>query len=152
MNPTQGGEMVLLWRDDMSVGQADIDGDHRQLVALVNEFEAIARRLPEDRALHVALAGLRDAAAYHFSREEAILEACLCPDRDVHRQEHRALLDEIDAMIRRYFVERSERISKASLGGAAEFLRRWLIDHVIRRDLRISEHLDKLPAGFRLPD
>ncbi len=68
--------MVLLWRDEMGVGQPDIDGDHRQLIAIINDFQAMALRLPEDRALHETLIGLHDYAAYHFSREESIQRAC----------------------------------------------------------------------------
>lgn len=143
---------VLLWRDEMGVGQADIDGDHRQLVAIINDFENIARRLPEDRALHETLIGLHDYAAYHFAREEAIQQACGYPHLESHRQEHKELLGEINAMARRYFVDRTEKVTKASLSEAARFLRHWLVDHIIRSDLRMRESLGNLPAGFRLPD
>ncbi len=78
--------------------------------------------------------------------------ACHYPHHESHKREHQELLSEITAMARRYFVDRTEPVTKASLGQAATFLRHWLVDHIIKSDLRMRESLARLPAGFRLPD
>ncbi len=144
--------MTLLWREEMSVGQADIDGDHRQLIAIVNDFMNMAKRLPGDRALHETLIGLHDYAALHFEREEAIQRACHYPFHEEHKHQHQVLLAEIQAMARRYFIDRTAPVTKASLEETAQFLRHWLVDHIIKSDLRMRDHIAKLPPSFRLPD
>ena len=144
--------MTLLWREEMSVGQVDIDGDHRQLIAIINDFENMARRLPGDRALHETLIGLHDYAAIHFKREETIQLACRYPFHEQHKHEHQDLLAEIKAMARRYFIDRTEPVTKGSLEEANRFLRHWLVDHIIKSDLRMRQHLDKLPPSFQLSD
>ncbi len=141
-----------MWREEMSVGQPDIDGDHRQLIAIINDFENMAQRLPESRALHETLIGLHDYAAIHFGREEAIQRACRYPLHESHKREHQELLSQINAMARRYFIDRTEPVTKASLREAAGFLRHWLVDHIIKNDLRMREYLGNLPPSFRLPD
>lgn len=144
--------MVVVWRAEMGVGQPDIDGDHRQLIAIINDFENMAKQLPEGRVLHETLIGLHDYAAIHFGREEAIQAACGYPFRGSHMQEHQELLHQINAMARRYFVDRTMPITKETLGEAAGFLRHWLVDHIIRSDLRMRDYLGKLPDGFKLPE
>ncbi|MDO8607964.1 MAG: hemerythrin family protein [Phaeospirillum sp.] len=144
--------MTLLWREEMCVGQVDIDGDHRQLIAIINDFENMAQRLPGDRTLHETLIGLHDYAAIHFDREEAIQAACHYPFHAPHKQQHQELLASIKAMARRYFIDRTDPVTKESLAEVSRFLRHWLVDHIIKSDLRMREHLKNLPPSFRLPD
>lgn len=144
--------MVLMWRDEMNVGQADIDGDHQRLVAIINDFENMTERLSGERALHETLIELHDYAAWHFSREEMIQQACKYPYCETHRQEHQQLLFQIKDMARRHFVDRTAPVTRDTLQQAAGFLRHWLVDHIIKSDLRLREHLGKLPPSFKLPD
>ena len=144
--------MPLLWREEMAVGQADIDGDHRQLIAIINDFMNMVRRLPGDRVLHETLLGLHDYAAMHFQREEAIQQACRFPLCEPHKREHQNLLTEIRTMARSYFIDKTREVTKESLDETAQFLRHWLVDHIIKSDLPMREHLHKLPPGFKLPD
>lgn len=144
--------MTLRWREELGVGQADIDGDHRQLIAIINDFENMARRLPGDRALHETLIGLHDYAALHFEREETVQLACHYPFHAEHKREHQELLAQIRAMAQRYFIDRTEPVTKASLGDVALFLRHWLVNHIIESDLRMRGYLSRLPPSFQLPD
>ena len=144
--------MPLLWREEMAVGQADIDGDHRQLIAIINDFMNMARRLPGDRVLHETLLSLHDYAAMHFQREEAIQLACHFPLHEAHKREHQALLGQIRTMARSYFIDKTREVTRESLGETAQFLRHWLVDHIIKSDCPMREHLHKLPPGFKLPD
>ena len=144
--------MPLLWREEMSVGQADIDGDHRQLIAIINDFVNMAQRLPGNRVLHETLLGLHDYTAMHFEREEAIQLACHFPLYGAHQREHQELLGQIKTMARAYFIDKTREVNKESLDETAQFLRHWLVDHIIKSDLLMREHLHKLPPGFKLPD
>ena len=144
--------MPLLWREEMAVGQADIDGDHRQLIAIINDFTKMAERLPGNRVLHETLLGLHDYTAMHFQREEAIQIACHFPRHEAHKREHQELLTEVETMARGYFILKSREVTKESLSETATFLRHWLVDHIIKSDLLMRDHLHKLPPGFKLPD
>jgi len=138
---------MLTWRDELAVGHPDIDGDHKRLIAIINDFEKLVDCIPKERALHEVLVNLHDYAGFHFAREEAIQAAVAYPHVEAHKREHQVLLARIKEMASRYFVKRTEPITKETLDAAAEFLRRWLVDHIIRNDLRLRDYVRAVPAG-----
>jgi hemerythrin len=144
--------MTVLWRSEMSVGNADMDGDHRQLIAALNEFDLLAKRLPDDRALRAALIELRDLAIFHFRREEAIQIVCGYPFHAEHAKCHMDLVSDISAKAQCFFVDRTEPVTKATLSETVDFLRHWLLDHMVRFDRPMREFMGNLPASFRLPE
>lgn len=136
---------MLVWRDELSIGHPDIDDDHRRLLAIINDFENLAEKLPDDRVLHETLINLHDYALLHFGREEAIQIACRFPFTDAHRAEHRTLLQHVTDMARRYFIDKTEPVTRTTTAAMAEFLKHWLVDHIIRSDRRMREYLAQRP-------
>jgi len=134
---------MLTWREELAIGHAEIDDDHKRLIALINDFESLVAKWPGERALHEVLIGLHDYARSHFHREEAVQLACGYPHYAAHKAEHEALLKEVTAMARRYFVDRTAPVTQQSLGEASNLLKHWLVDHIIKSDLRIRQYLHK---------
>jgi hemerythrin len=134
---------MLTWREELAVGHPEIDADHKRLIALINDFEAMIAKGSNERTLHEVLIGLHDYARSHFQREEAVQIACRYPHYAGHKAEHQALLDDVTAMARRYFIDRSAPITRDSLDEASALLRHWLVDHIVKSDLRIRQYLPK---------
>lgn len=143
--------MPIFWRPQISIGHDDIDNDHRYLILLINTVELVLR-FPEDgHNVELALDELRRYAGKHFEREERIQVACGYLHLDQHKLEHRRLLQELDALIER--VRLSLTASAAGLDAIKEqspvitqFLRKWLLDHVMKSDMQLVHLFRKQPV------
>ena len=101
-------------------------------------------RFPDDpRNVDLALAELRRYAEYHFEREERIQIAYGYLHLDQHKREHRALLAEIDVLAQRIHATLEDPDGgvegvKAQSGEITAFLRKWLVDHVMKADMQLA--------------
>lgn len=122
------------WKPEYSVCHPALDHDHRILVSLINQLhEAIEEGQPA-RAVGRTLTSLRRYVETHFAREESILAACGYPDLEAHAEGHRALeatVEDIEAL----HARAPEEVDAAEV---LEFLRRWLVDHILRADMRYA--------------
>lgn len=137
---------MLVWREELSVGNEQIDADHKYLIAIINDFEATVQQWPEEKVIHGVLIKLHDYALAHFEREQVIQQDNHYPFREEHKREHRMLLAQVVDMATKYFIKKTEPVTKDALDGVAEFLKHWLIDHIIKSDLRMRPYVGKRKA------
>lgn len=130
--------MPILWLETMSSGNPDIDRDHKALVDLVNEME---RAIEVGAPLAPLLTRLREEAAGHFVREEAIQQARRFPLTRAHRSEHEDLLAQLDGLLERYVVERTAPLDAAAAVDILHFITVWVSDHIILDDLRMTPYV-----------
>jgi hemerythrin-like metal-binding protein len=131
----------IQWSPTYSVGVAFIDDQHKDLVALLNDFNA-AYRAGSDRAqLEVLCTKLTKYAERHFRDEEELMRASAMPPAEVsrHMSEHVWLVEQI-------FQVYSEIQSEARRGAdeMAAFLQRWLLSHVLQSDKAYAEYVTEL--------
>lgn len=137
--------MGIHWQDQLSVGNDSIDNDHKHLIELINDVQ---RALEGKDTNHLANL-LRDLIHYssvHFESEEKIAKAVGFPDSERIHQSHgelaQSLLECQDNLAHRWSDELAKEV--------AALLRTWLIDHVIKEDLRmkpyLTQHSPKLVA------
>jgi len=130
--------MAIEWREGMSLGYSTIDDDHKRLIAMLNEFEASASvAMAEDTAKK-----LYRHAQQHFKREEDIQLLIRYPHHAEHRAEHEALLSQLRNIVKTRFVEKKH--IEASVGEIHALLQKWLVDHVIKTDLKMKPYLGKV--------
>lgn len=157
--------MTIQWRDEMAIDQGVIDQDHRALIAIINEFcEAKVDRNELPR-LERIVAKLEHYAAVHFGREEALQRVVQYPYVDAHHHEHVDLIRQLGTirgdLLGLHGEGRpplSEAPSAPSPAAAeptpeeivcahadvAEFLHHWLVDHIIKSDLRMKPYTAKM--------
>ncbi len=63
--------MMLVWREDMTIGNAKIDNDHKYLISIVNTIETALNCEVSAQVLSVYVSQLIDYSHVHFKREEA---------------------------------------------------------------------------------
>lgn len=131
---------VVDWTPDLSVGVANLDTDHKKLVELLNRVFVAAYAGVEEEVLAGVLAELAAYTKDHFAREEAHLAQRFYPDLPAHKAEHDRLVAELAQISRRAIDERQEGLS----ADVSEFLRRWLVDHILDRDRAYAEYLKSL--------
>ncbi|CAA7618658.1 hypothetical protein MCP1_220074 [Candidatus Terasakiella magnetica] len=119
---------VIRWSDAMSVGNPDLDRDHRVLMGLVNQLSLPANR--EDHTIIAfALDELLDYTVAHFSREEEYLRLIGFDGYERHKAIHADLTEELIA-IRAHF-----RAGKRNVGeDMARFVGDWLRNHILQED------------------
>jgi hemerythrin-like metal-binding protein len=130
--PLASNQNVLVWTDDLRIGIEALDKDHRVLFSLLNK---ILHDPAEDDELESVIGELIRYTNYHFRREEAVMEACGYPDFAEHRQFHQKLALQVSTLADDWRRERSQDTAEK----LRVFLRGWLSNHVMDRDIEILQ-------------
>ena len=80
--------MSVQWNSEFSVGIVAIDEDHRKLFAMIDEMRDMVDRQTHPDDIEFLLERIIDFAAYHFRREEALLEGNGYPGFIGHKTNH----------------------------------------------------------------
>jgi len=84
-------DLRIAWREGLSVGNAEIDGEHMDLIRRVNNLNAaLVAQAGQEEILHL-MQRLLDAAKAHFAREELLMHASRYPEVEQHRLIHARL-------------------------------------------------------------
>lgn len=129
---------LIVLTDDLLVGNTFIDGDHRKLVKLINEFhEAMAAGKGNDvvgRVLNALVVYTKE----HFAREEAEMARIGYPATITHKREHTKLLLEVDKFHAGFMSGKTMLTMPVS-----KFLKDWLINHINQTDKAFARALNK---------
>ncbi len=125
---------VIDWGEELEVGHAEIDADHRAMVAMVKRVHAAGERGDHAEAM-TALRELGSFTRDHFAREEALMDSSRYEMAARHRKEHQSLFDEIGAQIEEFHAGRS------SVAAIVTFIRIWLLGHVAASDRPLGRAL-----------
>lgn len=127
------------WLDDYKIGDAVIDQQHQYLFELANQ---IVDPDNDQQKTHHNLLALYHYVKEHFRAEEAIMKLHNYADYSEHVKEHAQLskrLDEINSDVICGEIGRDE---------VMKFMRHWLLDHILGRDILLGDFLrDKQAAG-----
>lgn len=132
---------MIQWREGLSIGVESIDNDHKQLIGIINEFLSLSRQDPPPDKLKEIADRLLHYANAHFEREERLQLLAHYEEYDGHKIQHNGLLDALESFIDRYFVAQTDPIDDLALTQMDGFLRTWLIDHILKCDVRMRGKL-----------
>lgn len=138
--------MSIAWRDAMSVGEEMVDSDHKHLLDLINAFEiAIAGKIDHKKVARVLL-GLVEYTGEHFAREEELQLAIRYPYHESHRRAHRDVLRKLSDIVGEYTKATEGPVRDRMVRDLANFLKEWLVDHIIQSDLRMKPYVLQMQA------
>jgi len=127
---------LYVWDDSLSVGNAQIDKDHKRLIDLVAQLNE-AMRSGQGRTVVGAI--LDDLVSYtedHFRTEENYMREINYPDFPVHQAEHERLVKEVKDLQTR-FQSGSITITVS----VSNFLADWLRNHILVQDKKLASAL-----------
>ena len=133
----------IAWREKMSIDHAMIDEDHRHLIEIINRFTRMAQSFSSPADALEILFALKFYTKSHFDREETLQRLAGYPYFDAHCQEHAELIRELDDMIAQTQAADGASITEISRG-TAELLHTWLVDHIIKSDLRLAPYVEAM--------
>ena len=128
------------WDPTYSVGHPELDRQHHELLAIINELDRHPGERREDTADY-----LRRLACYaieHFRYEEGLLRVAGVEDMDAHMQEHEQYKQKVEDFVRRY-ASGAANLPK----DIRRFLRSWFVEHIINSDRRHIAALRTLAIG-----
>jgi len=117
------------WNDSISVGDPEIDDDHRRLVQYVNEIYSAMTAGKGKDILGGLLAELVKDTQEHFEREEIIWKVGGYADFDRHKQQHVDLLHVVGEFKATY----DQGTARLTLD-VMNFMREWLMHHILTSD------------------
>jgi hemerythrin len=137
--------MEIKWRDEMSVDGSRIDEDHRHLIDIINEFEEMSEHFKNAGEALEILYALKFYANTHFEREESLQRLSGYPYHQAHQLEHKDLIKRLDSIILETQNASIDAIKQISIK-TSELLVSWLLDHVIKSDLRMRDYVDEMKS------
>ena len=123
--------MQIQWKDRYNIDYKEIDSQHRKLLDIVNDLNALiisssASSMEEIREI---LLRLVEYANIHFKYEELHMEKCGYYLKKEHIKEHRSFIKSI--------IEFNDSISnkgKEALEDMLKYLKNWYLNHIIQVD------------------
>lgn len=139
--------MPIQWRKQMSVGNLILDLDHRYLLSLINQVEYALRHPEERETLNMAFEQLQEYAKEHFAREEHLQLRIQHRGYMQHKLAHQALLVRLAAISKRILDESDIERIREQRSEITQLLRDWLLDHVLKEDMKMKPELENLPSN-----
>lgn len=142
--------MALIWKEHLSVGNALLDSEHKNLLGLINgiEYKIDHNDVPD---LLKAIELLKRSAQAHFANEARFAQA-LNLDFEQHGLAHQHLLKELDTT----FAELESRVvtpddawCKYAMEHYPKLLRDWFIEHITGEDMKMKPALQSYPCDFK---
>lgn len=140
--------MGILWTERMSVGNAIIDSDHKELIAMINGAEYMIKKR-DSYALSLALNHIEYWLHAHFENEGLIAQAVSFPFAK-HKLEHENMLKTF-CFMREVIEGKDGAWDEDGAKHYAEFLSDWLTNHLLDEDMLMKPVLQCYPYDFR-PD
>ncbi|OHC75009.1 MAG: hypothetical protein A3G18_02255 [Rhodospirillales bacterium RIFCSPLOWO2_12_FULL_58_28] len=130
--------MYINWEENLSVGVAELDMDHKKLLAIMDDFFSACYAGQGTESPDKILDRLIEYTTYHFDKEEALLELHGYPGLDDQRKEHAKLVAQIERLANSLRGEAPSSVTNSTM----KFLNNWLIDHIKNSDMRYTAYLN----------
>lgn len=126
----------LEWSDKLNLGVKQIDDQHQQLVYLANNLVRAIQTGETRDVLGKVFKELREYTVFHFRDEELYMEEIEYPERRAHAVTHMELKEQVKQYQRDMYKK-----SEVTPNEVLEFLRGWLVDHIIYKDMKIVNYI-----------
>lgn len=130
-------DQLICWTNDLSVGVAKIDEQHKALVALINELNSAMRQRRSEEVLAGVLDRLKQYTVKHFATEEEFFDRYGYAEAPAHKKAHRDLVEKVLA----FEQELKSGRAKVTME-IMRFLKEWLVGHIMGTDKRYGPFLN----------
>lgn len=127
---------LIEWRDDFSLGIAEVDHEHRELIELINAAYVHMQQDETAGEIDDFLGEIYARISAHFALEEKMMRERGYDQYAEHKSEHETLLDEIRDLMDAY--------EDGVLTDAPELaarLQAWFTEHFRTHDARLHREL-----------
>ena len=139
--------MVLIWQKHLSVGNAMLDLEHKQLIGIVNSIE-YAINTKDSFALLGAIKLFSDIVHIHFKNE-----ARFALEFNLHFEQHELAHQHLQKELRHtldQLVGKAGTWPEYMMDYYPQFLRDWLIGHITCEDMKMKPAMQSHPYNSKL--
>jgi hemerythrin len=126
----------LLWNDDYCIGHEIIDSEHKRLFEIAGRIFAVKNPLMDIAAIKNMVHQLYDYMQEHFEHEETCMIQAVYSDSGTHKEKHAEIIREMNDIVKlsKNFIQIQNRL--------VVLMRKWLLDHVLKEDLKVKKAID----------
>lgn len=122
---------IINWKNEFSVGVAELDAQHKKLLAMINRLIADQKELTDPKMIAELLMEMTDYAEVHFRAEEHLMTEYGYESKDQHTVAHQDFIDKT-----RSFLSAGEVGPNILSTALLDFLGKWLINHILTEDMK----------------
>lgn len=130
-------EWKIRWNDSLSVGVAEIDAEHRQFVARINELNQAIVECKDKATVERLLDLMLMEASHHFWHEQQLLALWKYPGRADHAAKHAQLTAQFERLMKEF--ERADVSFTWALKGL--YIKQLLVAHLLKEDMKYRDFL-----------
>jgi hemerythrin-like metal-binding protein len=126
------------WDASLVTGHDLVDGQHRSIIALINEFSQLRETDCDRDTVAAVLVRLSDYVSTHFSAEEHLMERYSYPAEQTkaHRVKHLELSGRTRELVLAHRTGEDEHVCEL-----VALLQEWLTEHIMQVDRRLVDHI-----------
>lgn len=130
-------EWEIAWSNFLSVGVPEMDDEHRQFIARVNELNSAILESEDKAAVARAMDLMLAEAAHHFAHEEELLARWQYPQAAAHAAKHAELAAQFERVMKE-FADTDISFVWALKGLRVKQL---LVEHLLKEDTKYRDFL-----------
>ena len=129
---------LIEWKQEFNIGVAEVDHEHRKLIALINELHDVIQVSGRRDQVLDSLGEIFAQISSHFALEEKMMRESHYRALAEHKEDHETLLDEL-----RDIMDAVEDDGSYDESRLADDLERWFTEHFKTHDakLHLSERV-----------
>lgn len=128
--------VLVVWDDTMKLGVKQIDEHHERLVFILNDCYRALMLNDHRQELRDIVKELESYTRYHFRTEESLMKDAGYRESPHHGEAHQKFMASVCDFSAR--LEAGESFITIEV---LDFLRDWLIQHILRTDRALAQHL-----------
>jgi len=128
---------LINWREEFSVGVAEVDYEHQELIELINVLHRSVREGVTRQQVVDSLGEIYAQIAAHFALEEKYMRDTHYRGYPEHKEDHETLLDDL-----RDIMDEVEDDGEFDERRLSIDLDRWFSDHFRTHDAKLHRHQD----------
>jgi hemerythrin len=129
---------MYTWEKSLETGNQTIDGQHKQLIAALNDFLTAYNEKKSNDELKKSLDFLTDYTIKHFFEEEQLQKKYEYPDYENHHGLHEGVKKIVRDLQVQFIMKGA---SEALFNDVQVKVGDWLVAHIKSQDTKIGAHL-----------
>jgi hemerythrin len=123
----------MYWQPSFKIGVDHIDDQHKKLFDLFSDLKASINKKNMYRQMGITLKFIVTYTTRHFQSEEQYMKEVNYPRYEEQKALHADLIKQVTSFILK--IKQGEHLLPSQL---ADFLSKWLSDHILKEDLKIK--------------
>jgi len=135
---------IAKWNDDLTTGMQEVDGQHKELIRMVNELHEALSKGRGKEVIEDAIRFLSNYVIEHFKMEEKLMLEHNYPAYIPHKKEHEGFVNDFTNLVKEYNSTANSSFLAITLQRSVV---QWLVNHIMKVDKEMAKFLITGPGG-----